>query len=301
MKQLSLAEVNAACWALHKRLGPISSGRPVKLYGIPRGGVTAAYAMASAVPGYTVVADPSHCDYIIDDLVQSGATRTRYETHRRVVVSLFSKMPDDPGLYGVMMPPAEWLVFPWEATVEGSADDIITRFLQFIGEDPSREGLKETPKRVLKAWRNEWASGYKVDMKELLKTFTDGADGVDEMVVVKDIDLYSHCEHHMAPFFGVAHIGYVPNGKIVGLSKLNKLVDAFGRRLQVQERIGTQIVDTLMTELQPLGAGVVIEAKHLCVCSRGARHTNSTTVTSALRGCFKEEGPARAEFLALCR
>lgn len=178
--------------------------------------------------------------------------------------------------------------------------DLIRGLLTHVGENPDREGLLETPDRVLKAWKH-WCSGYDEDPSTILKTFEDGAEGFDEMVVVRDIDLFSHCEHHMAPFFGVAHVAYVPNGRIVGLSKINRLVECFARRLQVQERISTQIADALYTHLQPLGVGVVIKARHLCVASRGIRHTRSETVTSALRGCFKDEGSARSEFLALCR
>ena len=179
-------------------------------------------------------------------------------------------------------------------------EKMIRDLLRFVGEDPLREGLQETPKRVLKAWQH-WCRGYAQDPKEILKSFEDGAEGCNEMVVVKDIDLYSHCEHHMAPFFGTASVAYIPNGRILGLSKMNRLVEVFASRLQVQERITTQIADAMMTHLQPLGVGVVLKAKHMCVCSRGVHHTNSITVTSALRGCFKDEGSARSEFLALCR
>jgi GTP cyclohydrolase I len=184
----------------------------------------------------------------------------------------------------------------------GLGENAVYSLLKAIGENPDREGLLDTPRRVLHAWQNEWGVGYHMDPTKILKTFEDGAEKVDEMVVVKDIDLYSHCEHHMAPFFGVAHIAYVPNGKIVGLSKLNRLVECFSRRLQVQERITNQIADALQDHLKPEGVAVLIKAKHMCVCSRGIRHTNSSTVTSALRGCFKDNSDSsRAEFLALCR
>lgn len=177
---------------------------------------------------------------------------------------------------------------------------LIRQLLQELGEDPSRAGLHETPARVLRAWRF-WTQGMHQDPKAVLKTFDDGAEGVDEMVVVKGIELYSHCEHHMAPFFGTAHIAYIPRGRIVGLSKLARVADIFARRLQVQERLTNQIADCINDVLDPLGVGVVVEAKHFCMCSRGVGKQGSTTVTSALRGVFREKPEVRSEFLALAR
>lgn len=167
-------------------------------------------------------------------------------------------------------------------------------------EDELRPGLAETPERAAKAWVH-WTSGYDVDPASLLKTFEDGAEGCDEMVVVKDIPFYSHCEHHMAPIFGTAIVAYLPDKRIVGLSKLNRLVDCFARRLQVQERMTNQIADALQEHLKPHGCGVVVKARHLCMESRGVQHVGATTVTSALRGAFKESATVRAEFLSLAR
>ena len=181
-----------------------------------------------------------------------------------------------------------------------SNQEMVRQLLTYIGEDPQREGLRETPIRFLKAWRNEWGAGYREQPEDVLKVFEDGAENVDEMVVVKDIEFYSHCEHHMAPFFGLAHIAYVPNGKIVGLSKLVRLTHVFSRRLQVQERITNQIADALEKHLKPVGVGVILEAKHFCMCSRGVRSTQSSTVTSAVRGAMKNDVSARSEFLRLC-
>lgn len=172
--------------------------------------------------------------------------------------------------------------------------------LQAIGEDEDRPGLLETPDRVAKAWL-EWTSGYSVDPSTILKVFEDGADKVDEMVVVKDIKVYSHCEHHLAPFFGVAHVAYVPNGKIVGLSKIARVVDAFSKRLQVQERLTNQIADCINDNLKPLGVGVIVQARHLCMESRGVTKQGSETITSALRGCIKERESTRTEFLNLVK
>lgn len=180
-----------------------------------------------------------------------------------------------------------------------AASRIIRELLVAIGENPDRPGLAETPDRVMRAWREDWACGYKQDPLAVLKTFEDGAEGCDEMVLTGNLEFYSHCEHHMAPFFGVAHIAYIPRARIVGLSKLGRVLDIFSKRLQVQERLTNQIADTLMKGLDPLGVGVLIEAKHMCMCSRGVNKQQSTTITSALRGALKDEPEARAEFLAL--
>lgn len=179
-------------------------------------------------------------------------------------------------------------------------EDIISHLLRVVGEDPGREGLLETPARVLKAWKH-WCQGYKQDPEAVLKTFEDGAQGVDEMVVVKNLEFYSHCEHHMAPFFGTAHIAYIPNSRIVGLSKLGRVLDIYAQRLQVQERLTNQIADVIQKVLNPVGVGVILEAKHFCMCSRGVSKQHSTTVTSALRGAIKTNSSARQEFLSLMK
>lgn len=169
---------------------------------------------------------------------------------------------------------------------------------EIIGENVMREGLLETPKRVVKAWKH-WTSGYRVDIAGLLKVFEDGAEGYDEMVVRKNIRIYSHCEHHLAPIIGDCTIAYIPNGRVVGLSKLDRLADAFARRLQVQERLTTQIADALVQHLEPIGVGVHISARHMCVESRGVAQHSSDTITCSLRGAMKDQPSARAEFMAL--
>lgn len=166
-----------------------------------------------------------------------------------------------------------------------------------IGEE-HREGLVETPTRVVKAWK-EKTSGYNIDIPGLLKVFEDGAAGYDQMVIVKDIPIYSVCEHHLESIFGTATIAYIPNGKVVGLSKLSRLADAFARRLQVQERLTTQIADALNDNLEPKGVGVIIKARHMCMEVRGIRQQGHHTITSALRGVLKDDPTARAEFMAL--
>lgn len=176
--------------------------------------------------------------------------------------------------------------------------DIVRGLLSYIGEDPDREGLLETPARFLKAWE-EYTRGYRERPEDILKSFEDGAQSVDEMVIVRDIPVYSLCEHHLAPFFGRAYVGYVPDKRILGLSKISRLVEIYARRLQVQERLTNQIADALDTHLQPLGVAVVIECRHMCMESRGVRHTGTATVTSALRGSIKSNADTRREFLSL--
>jgi len=172
------------------------------------------------------------------------------------------------------------------------------RFLSSIGENPDRPGLAETPARVASAWRH-WTSGYTQDPGNVLKVFEDGAEQYDELIVVKNIPVYSHCEHHLAPFFGTVTIGYIPNGKIVGLSKLTRLVDCFAHRLQVQERLTIQIAEALNEQLQPKAVGVVIKCRHLCMESRGIRTQGEETLTSAMLGELQPNQAMRAEFFAL--
>jgi GTP cyclohydrolase I len=160
--------------------------------------------------------------------------------------------------------------------------------------------LRETPARLTRAWKH-WTSGYTQDPAELLKTFEDGAEQYNELIVVRNIPIYSHCEHHLAPFFGKATVGYMPNGKIVGLSKLTRLVDCFAKRLQVQERLTIQVANALMEILEPKAVGVVIRCRHLCMESRGIRTPGEETVTSAMLGELQPNLAMRTEFLALAR
>ena len=174
------------------------------------------------------------------------------------------------------------------------------RFLSSLGENPDRAGLVETPSRVANAWKH-WTAGYAQNPADFLKVFEDGVEDYNELIVVRGIPIYSHCEHHLAPFFGKATIGYVPNGKMVGLSKLTRLVDCFSRRLQVQERLTTQIANALMTHLEPKAVGVVIRCRHLCMESRGIRTQGEETITSAMLGELLTSLALRTEFLALAR
>lgn len=175
---------------------------------------------------------------------------------------------------------------------------LIRAMITTIGESPEREGLKETPKRVINSWK-ELYSGYHVDPESVMTTFQEGT--CDEMVLLKDIELYSMCEHHLLPFFGKAHIAYIPNGRVIGISKLARLLEIYSRRLQIQERIGEQVTAALMKYLDPKGAACIIEAKHLCMMARGIQKQNSVMVTSSLKGAFLNELSAKNELTRLIR
>jgi GTP cyclohydrolase I len=175
--------------------------------------------------------------------------------------------------------------------------DLIRRLLVEIGEDPSREGLLDTPKRVEKAFKF-LTSGYDADIDQVLNKALFTVD-YSEMVIVKDIDFYSLCEHHLLPFFGKCHVAYIPTNKVIGLSKIPRLVDVFARRLQVQERLTNQIAETISEKVAPLGVAVVMEATHLCMSMRGVEKQNSFAVTSAMLGAFRDNARTRSEFLEL--
>jgi GTP cyclohydrolase IA len=181
------------------------------------------------------------------------------------------------------------------ATFEELMKEILVR----LGEDPVREGLLNTPSRVHKAFQF-LTKGYNEDPEALLKNalFT---VTYDEMVIVKDVEMFSLCEHHMLPFFGKVHVAYVPNGKVIGLSKIPRLIETFSRRLQIQERLTTQVAETIQKVIQPQGVGVVIEARHLCMMMRGVEKQHSAAVTSSMLGCFRDEEQTRQEFLSLIR
>ena len=174
----------------------------------------------------------------------------------------------------------------------------VQRVLTYIGDNPSREGLLDTPKRVIKSWK-EIYGGYDKNPADLLTVFD--SDGYDQIVLLKDIELYSMCEHHMLPFYGKAHVAYIPDKKVIGISKLARLVDMFARRLQIQERIGDQVTDALMEHLKPKGAVCIIEASHMCMRMRGVNKQNSMMVTSSMRGVFMTNPAARNELMSLLK
>ena len=178
------------------------------------------------------------------------------------------------------------------------AEKAVRTLLCYAGEDPTREGLVDTPKRVVKAF-DEWYSGYGKDPKEVLcRTFSE-SNGYDEIILLSNIDFQSHCEHHMVPIIGVAHVGYLPKDRVVGISKLARIVELFSKRFQIQEKMTRQIADAIQRELEPLGVAVVVEAKHHCMTTRGVRKSGVVMTTSAMYGRFRENPETRAELLAL--
>lgn len=271
----------------------------LKIYGVPRGGIPVTYLLQAHDPNhFKIVDNVIDADYIVDDIIDSGATAMSYANHDKAFFALIDKLkyPED----------TNWYVFPWEAKDEATEEGVeanVTRILQYIGEDVTRGGLLETPARFGKAL-GEWFSGYKYTDEMIakeLKTFEDGAEGCDQMVIRRNIPLYSHCEHHIAAIFGVCTIAYIPKNKVLGLSKMDRLVNIFARRLQVQERLTNQIADAMYKHLDPVGVGVWINARHMCVESRGVKHSHSETISLALRGAMRDQPDTRAEFLAACK
>ena len=190
-----------------------------------------------------------------------------------------AELPDDP--HGVTRDQAE--------------EDVRT-LLRWAGDDPAREGLLDTPKRVAKAYR-EWFSGYALDPDEYLARTFEEVGGYDEMIVLRDIEYESHCEHHMAPIIGRVHVGYLPAGKVVGISKLARVVEAYAKRLQVQEKMTAQIAGCIQRALQPLGVGVVVEGSHECMTTRGVHKRGVSMITSSMLGAFRDDARTRSEFL----
>lgn len=271
-------------------------GFPINIYGVPRGGWMIVSHIKASRHGHAfgVVEDASDADIIVDDIVDSGKTQKHYK----------AAYPDKLFTPLIVKQDSSWVEFYWErkdgVQPGDSVETNVLRLLQYIGEDVKRPGLLETPARVAKAWK-EKTDGYLRSPDHIVKVFEDGADGIDEMIVVTDIEIESSCEHHMERIWGVAHIAYIPRGKIIGLSKLYRIADIYARRLQVQERLTKQIADELEHLLGPLGVGVVLECRHSCMEARGICKRGQVTRTSALRGVFKEQASARSEFLQLAK
>jgi len=265
-------------------LAPVMQDAGIRnIYGVPRGGIYVALAL-KAICGFHIVDSVDEADAVVDDIVDSGETRSRYKKRFYALV-----WKSEEGI-------AEWVVFPWEAADgERGPEDAVRRLIEYTGDDPNREGLKETPSRVIRSY-SEIFGGYKQSPEDVIKTFADGA--CKEMVVVRDIEFFSCCEHHMLPFVGRAHIAYLPDGKVIGVSKLVRLLEVYSRRLQIQERICQQVTSALDVHLQPLGSACVLEAKHLCMTCRGVNKQNSVMVTSSLTGEFHRP-EVRQEFLSL--
>jgi GTP cyclohydrolase I len=264
------------------------------VWGVPRGGVPVACMVRAFRPDLELVDEPGIGTLVVDDVVDSGLTLKRY-AGGWAVDALYRKPSAPAELAPAAGEASGWLHFPWEADETGP-EDAVVRLLSFIGEDPSRDGLRETPRRVV-ASLAEFTAGYDEDPAKLLAvTFEEHCD---EMVVVRGVEFTSMCEHHLLPFVGYASVAYVPDQRVVGLSKLARLVDLFARRLQVQERMTVQIADAIETNLQPRGVGVLLRARHSCMGCRGVRKPEAEMVTSALSGFMRDDPKARAEFLAL--
>ena len=187
-----------------------------------------------------------------------------------------------------------------EQVTEQQAEQAIRTLLRWAGDDPSREGLRDTPRRVARAWR-EWCAGYTQDPTAYLSRTFEEVAGYDEIIVLRDIDFESHCEHHMAPIIGRVHVGYLPRNRVVGISKLARVVDAYAKRLQVQEKLTAQIAQCIQDTLQPHGVGVIVEASHECMTTRGVHKRGVGMVTSTLLGSFRSDPSTRQEFMRLVR
>lgn len=251
--------------------------RTKKYYGVPRGG---AYLAAMLNP----VDNPEEADIIIDDLIDSGATKKKFEKYNKPFIALFNKL-ENPNL--------PWLKFPWEQDGDIEIQENVLRIIQYF-DNSNRDGLQDTPKRYIK-FLKEFLNPPKFNF-----TVFD-SEGYDQMIIVKDIPFYSLCEHHIAPFFGIGHIAYIPNDKIVGISKLPRTLELYSRRLQNQERITKQVAERLMEELKPKGVAVVLKAEHLCMAMRGVKKPNCKTITSELTGAFKDDLNCRNEFMNLIK
>jgi len=277
------------------------------VYGIPRGGVPVAIAMANAL-GLSVISSlddiPINQVLVVDDLVDSGRTLQKYVDagYTTVVLHHKSHSPTFKNHFFAKQLSTEWIQYFWELSnkSEDPEADVVVRLLEMAGEDPTREGLLETPKRFLKAWQF-LTSGYQQKVEDIIKCFD--SDGYNQIVLLKDIEVFSLCEHHLMSFWGKAHVAYIPGKKVVGISKLARIVDIFARRLQIQERLGDQVVKALMEHLKPIGAACIIEATHLCMRQRGVQKQNSVMTTSSLAGVFLEDSTkgasARAELMRL--
>jgi len=268
----------------------------IKLYGIPRGGIYAAQAVLQElqrlnVPCVLMEKDqPVHV--YIDDIIDTGATANRYQRGNDTpFYALVDKQGRDIKLN-------KWISFPWERmTNDDGPVENIRRLLEFIGEDLNRDGLKETPERVIKSF-GKLFGGYEQVPEDVIKVFDDRCD---EMVIVKDIEFFSTCEHHMLPFHGKAHIAYIPDGKVIGVSKLVRILEIYSRRLQIQERICQQVTQAIDSLLKPHGAACVLEAQHFCMTARGVEKQNSIMVTSSLTGVFRDKPEARSEFMSMIK
>jgi GTP cyclohydrolase I len=294
--QIHRGQVTTLTWRDVQNLSVLLADRAVRkratsVFGIPTGGAIVA-VMVADLTGLPLVEQPDNDTLVVDDLIDSGRTMQPFANHRHDALIRKSHSPKH------LAPDAcemnGWIHFPWESNTR--PDDAIIRLLEFIGDDPKREGLVETPRRVLAALQ-EMTEGYQQSPAQILaRQFTERAD---EIVVLRNIQFQSLCEHHLLPFIGSVTLGYLPDKTIVGISKLARLVTCFAKRLQVQERMTTQIADAIMTHLNPKGVAVVVRANHLCMACRGVRQSETELVTSSMLGVFRDDPKARSEVMRL--
>lgn len=266
------------------------------IFGIPSGGVLPAYVI-SQILGLPLIKFPMRNTLIVDDILDSGKTLFEWQaTHDTAVLYNKGNSSINPTYCVEKLPSDEWVLLPHEK--QTGIEDHITRMFEYIGENPNREGLKETPKRIVKMW-NEIFRGYRKEDKPKITVFNNKCDGIhyDQMIVDSGTG-FSMCEHHMAPFEFSYDFAYIPGDKVLGLSKVARIVDYYAAKLQVQERLVKEIVDELEKELQPKAIGLVIKGRHLCKSMRGVKKEGKM-ITSDLRGLFKTEPETRAEFLSL--
>lgn len=285
--KMTWAEVFRRLKRLKARLYNYTGGNKIKAYGIPRGG----QIVAGLLGPEHVVETVEDANVIVDDIIDSGSTAERWsKKHRLMVDTLVDKV------HVVEDSKLPWVVFPWERMDEDMGPkESVRRIIEFIGEDPNRDGLRETPDRVLKSLYEMTAGYWQEPMDILSKTFD---IRTDEMVVLDGIRFASLCEHHILPFTGTATVGYIPNKKVIGISKLARLVEIYARRLQVQERMTHEIAYALMDgPVKPIGVGVIVEAAHQCMGCRGVKQPDARMVTSCLLGAILDDPKARAEFL----
>lgn len=276
--------------------------RKLLIYGIPKSGSIVASHLAASEPSFLVVVyQPEKADCFVDDIIDTGTTQERYcERYGKKTYALYGKGRQKNCI--VQVPRTTWVEFPWEQEdiTRKEHQDFIVRLLEELGEDANREGLRDTPARFLKAWR-EMTAGYTMDITLKGMESSDLLSPADThgMVVAHDIAFHSLCEHHLLPFVGKVHVGYLPDHHLIGHSKIPRIVEMYARRLQVQERIGQQICDTLEEVLQPRGIGVIVEASHFCMMMRGVKKESARIITSHLKGAFKDDPRTRQEFLTL--
>jgi len=293
MRRITYKELEDHCyqlaWIIENHFKETGQQPYDSIYAVPRGGVPIALLMNETLKLPLISEkDISPRTLIIDDICDSGRTLAKYPDNH--AATIYKKI-DSPQPRWCLFDTDDWIEFPYEQTDRDEEDNIV-RLLETLGEDASREGLRDTPKRVMKFYR-EFLSPDKFNFT----TFE--GESYDEMIIQKDIPFFSLCEHHLAPFFGTATVAYIPDGKIVGLSKLARTVDLFARRLQNQERITSQIAEKLQEELSPQGVAVTLKARHFCMEMRGIKTHDVTTSTTKLIGAFRDKPEARAEFLSI--